>query len=281
MSDASDAIRVPEQTAVVAAGQPPRGLEGAEARPGMVQARRGGQELDLEGMQLLSRFLMGTVLVGGDELMRRLRFFQEQIEAAPWLLAGEDNLDQESTTALLRYLAIGLYLRGQRRVGRGVQRGFRLALGTASWAFAGVNRLTATRLTRSLRRSASARMQDLADETVQIMEEGRHEEQNARLLAGQTIDDIIDDVLDYIAENPEMQASIRHLIGQQSVGLANVVTDNARSLGASADDIAESLVRRILRRTPRRQLPPSPLAGKSQSMYSPEVLNLAEDGNGQ
>lgn len=279
MSDMSDAIGFVEQTAVVAAGQQPGGLEGAEAQPGSAQARWTGQELDPEGVQLLSRFLMGTVLMGGDELVQRLRFFQEQIEAQPWLLASGHNLDQESTTALLRYLALGLYLRGQKRVRRGVRRGFHVALGTASWALGGLNRLTSTRFTRSLRRSASARLQDLAEETVQIMVEGRREERTARLLAGQTIDDIIDDVLDYVAENPDMQASIRHLIGQQSVGLANVVTDNARSLGASADDIAESLVRRILRRTPRRQLPPSPLAGRPQTMYLPELPSLAEDGD--
>lgn len=279
MSDMSDAIGFVEQTAVVAAGQQPGGLEGAEAQPGAAQARWTGQELDPEGVQLLSRFLMGTVLMGGDELVQRLRFFQEQIEAQPWLLASGHNLDQESTTALLRYLALGLYLRGQKRVRRGVRRGFHVALGTASWALGGLNRLTSTRFTRSLRRSASARLQDLAEETVQIMVEGRREERTARLLAGQTIDDIIDDVLDYVAENPDMQASIRHLIGQQSVGLANVVTDNARSLGASADDIAESLVRRILRRTPRRQLPPSPLAGRPQTMYLPELPSLAEDGD--
>jgi len=281
MRDTGDAIGTVEQTAVVAAGRQPGGLEGAEAQSVVDRARWAGQELDLEGVQLLSRFLMGTVLTGGDALMQRLRFFQEQVEAEPWLLVGDNNLDQESTTALLRYLAIGLYLRGQKRVGRGVRRGFRFALGTASWALGGVNRLTNTRLTRSLRRSASARGRDWADETVQIMEEGRREEQNARLLAGQTIDEIIDEVVEYLAENPDMQASIRHLIGQQSVGLANVVADNARSVSASADNIAESLVRRILRRTPRRQLPPSPLAGQSQTMYSPEVLSLAEDGDGK
>lgn len=279
MRDTGDAIGTVEQTAVVAAGRQPGGLEGAEAQSVVDRARWAGQELDLEGVQLLSRFLMGTVLTGGDALMQRLRFFQEQVEAEPWLLVGDNNLDQESTTALLRYLAIGLYLRGQKRVGRGVRRGFRFALGTASWALGGVNRLTNTRLTRSLRRSASARGRDWADETVQIMEEGRREEQNARLLAGQTIDEIIDEVVEYLAENPDMQASIRHLIGQQSVGLANVMADNARSVSASADNIAERVVRRILRRTPRRQLPPSPLAGHSQTMYSPKVPSLVEDGD--
>lgn len=281
MSDTSDAIGVAEQTAVAAAGQQRGELQGVEARSAADRARWAGQELDLEGVQLLSRFLMGTVLTGGDALMQRLRFFQEQVEAEPWLLISDNNLDQESTTALLRYLAIGLYLRGQKRVGHGVRRGFRFALGTASWALGGVNRLTSTRLTRSLRRSASARARDWAEETVQIMEEGRREEQNARLLAGQTIDEIIDEVVEYLAENPDMQASIRHLIGQQSVGLANVMADNARSVSASADNIAESVVRRILRRTPRRQLPPSPLTGQAQTMYSPEVPSLAEDGDGK
>jgi hypothetical protein len=64
---------------------------------------------------------------------------------------------------------------------------------------------------------------------------------------------------------------LTEVIGGQTAGLATVVRDNARQLGMTSDDVVEGLLRRLLRRTPRRELPPSPLAGESQTMYSVEV----------
>jgi hypothetical protein len=288
MSDTDDSPSVPEGAVSVAEGQQATrteevmtgtGLAVAD-QPDVDQAHWTGQDLDLEGVQLLSRFLMGAAILGGDELIQRLRQFQKEIEAEPWRLSGDDDLGQESTTALLRYLAIGLYARGQKRVARGVRRGFRFALGTTGWALGGVDRLTNNRLTRPLRQTVSVRMRSLGEEAVQIIEEGKREEQNARLLAGRTVNEIIDEVVDYVAENPDMQASIRHVISQQGVGLANVVADNARLVSASADDFTEGIVRRILMRKSRRELPPSPLAGKPQTMYLPESPEQLEVGDG-
>jgi hypothetical protein len=58
------------------------------------------------------------------------------------------------------------------------------------------------------------------------------------------------------------------LVGQKSVGLATVLADNTRTLTATADDVADGTLRKLLRRMPRQELPPSPLEGKSQTMYS-------------
>jgi hypothetical protein len=44
---------------------------------------------------------------------------------------------------------------------------------------------------------------------------------------------------------------------------------NSRQLGVSADDLAEGVLRRLLRRKQRRELPPSLLAGKPLTMYDP------------
>jgi hypothetical protein len=96
------------------------------------------------------------------------------------------------------------------------------------------------------------------------------EEQNARLLASQTVGEVIDELLDFMSENPDLAEFVRELIGQQSVGLAGVVRDNARQVSSTADYIAEGVVRRILRRRSRRDMPPSPLMGKPQTMYSIE-----------
>jgi hypothetical protein len=82
-----------------------------------------------------------------------------------------------------------------------------------------------------------------------------------------TINDIIDQVIDYLSEDPQIQAQIRRLIAAQGLGLGDVVVDNTRLMSAGADDALERIARRILRLTPRSDLAPSPLAGKPQTMY--------------
>lgn len=243
--------------------------------------QRAETELDLESVYLLARFLMGAAFLGGDELFRRLRYFQQEIDAEPWSVGGDGTLDQESNTALLRYLAIGLFARGQRTVTNGIERGFRAALGTTSWAFNRADRMTDNWLTGPLRRSLAAGVRGWGKGAAQVIKEGKREEQISRQLAGQTINEIIDEVVDYVAENPDMQEAIRHLVAQQGVGFANVVADNSRSVTVAADYLAERLVRRILGRTPRAQLPLSPLAGQPQTMYSPTVPKPEEVADGR
>jgi hypothetical protein len=65
---------------------------------------------------------------------------------------------------------------------------------------------------------------------------------------------------------------IAEIIGQKSKGFATVMADNTRTLTATADELTDALLRRLLRRTPRRELPPSPIEGKPQTMYKSEML---------
>jgi hypothetical protein len=236
-------------------------------------------ELDLESVQLLTRFLMGAAFMGGDELFQRLRYFQQEIDAEPWVLDGDSSLDQASNVALLRYLAVGLLARGQKTVGNGFQRAFRAAVGTTNWAMGRADRLTDNPLTGPLRRRMAAQVQAFGKGTTQIIREGQREEQVSRRLAGQTINEIIDEVLDYVAEDPGIQESIRHLVAQQGVGFANVVADNSRTVTVAGDYLAERLVRRILRRSPRAELAPSPLTGIPQTMYTAEAPDTGEDND--
>jgi hypothetical protein len=225
-------------------------------------------ELSFENLELLARFLMGSVILGGDELMERLRYYQQEIERDPRLTGRIVGSDQEATATLLRYLAIGLLARGQKRVSKGVRRGFKFTLGATGWALGGMNRLTDNRLFRPVRQSLRDRLKELGDQAAVVIDEGRREEQSARLLAGRTASEIIDEVLDYMSENPELAELVREQIGQQSVGLAGVVADNARSMTVLGDYVLEGALRRLLRRRSRRELPQSPLAGKAQTMYS-------------
>jgi hypothetical protein len=230
---------------------------------------KGSAPLAFEDLQILTRFLSGAVILGGGELLQRLRYFQRLFDTDPHSLPTLAAADEETTGDLLRYLALGMVARGQTRVARGLRQGAHLSLAVSRSIVGGLDRLTDTGLARPLRRPVERRLKALGQEAAQIIDEGRLEEQNARYLATQTVGDVIDDLLDHLAENPEVADLIRTQIGAQSAGLAGVVAENSRSVTVVGDYALEGLVRRLLRRTLRRDLPPSPYVGKPQNMYVP------------
>ena len=243
---------------------------GPDAAPDVQQA------VQSEDLQLLSRFLIGAALLGSDELMARLRLVQGQLDADPDGHASGTGPKQESELELLRYLSIGLLGRGREAVVGGMRRSMRLTLGATKSALSGADRLSDNPLTRPLRRSIAAHVRDLGEKAAVLIGEGRREEQKARLLANGTVSEIIDEVLDFVSESPEVEQLVQDMIGQQSAGLAGVVTDNARSVTVAGDYLIEGLARRLLRRKGRLELPPSPLAGKPQEMYSADMSDTGE-----
>ena len=97
MSETSDSANVPEADLPPAQGPQAPVAEGTVAppeppvveQPSIDTGQWAETELDLEGLQLLTRFLMGAVFMYGDELFERLRFFQQEIDAEPWILDGD------------------------------------------------------------------------------------------------------------------------------------------------------------------------------------------------
>jgi hypothetical protein len=186
-------------------------------------------------------------------------------------MSPPQSLSQASARDLARYLAIGLSMRGQDRLLKGARRGAQLSVGTASWALGFLDRATGGWLMRPLRRPVETRLRHLARRTGQVIREGQLEEQKSRLMAQEAVFEIVDNVIEFAAENPEVAAWIREVIGGQSASLATAMRDNARQLTVASDGHAEALVRKLLRRPPRRDLPESPLSGKPQTMYNRET----------
>ena len=215
--------------------------------------------------QLLTRFLAGLVLLGSDELLARLHAVETEFELGA---TGEFVAQGETMGELLSYLALGIFLRGQRRLSRRIRRGIRLSMETTGWTLGMLNRLTDNPLGRPFRQPVERRFWLLMQEGQRAIGEGRRGAQNARLLAGRTLAQITDDLMAYIIEDPELMALIRRQVVEQSTGLAETATHSARQLGAGADGAVEGVVRRILRRQPRRELPPSPLPADPQVVYS-------------
>ncbi len=229
---------------------------------------RGQPQAESEEGQLLTRFLLGLLLLGSDELLARLRALQAEVEAGAELAAGEVVSEDETMGALLGYMALGAFLQGQRRMVQGIRRGLRFSVTTTGRALGMLNRLTDNPIGRPFRRPVERWIWNLMQEGELAIREGRRGAQEARLLAARTVGNITNDTLEAIAGNPELTELIRRQVGQQSAGLAGTIVDNTRQITTSADNVAEGVVRRLLRRKPRRELPPSPLAGQPLTMYA-------------
>jgi hypothetical protein len=98
-------------------------------------------------------------------------------------------------------------------------------------------------------------------------------------LASRTYGEIIDEFINRLSENPELQA----LITEQSLGVASEMRDEVRERTVTADNLMEGLVRRVLRRSPRAELPGPPpevqkWAGLSIEEYKAQ-LQTDEDEN--
>jgi hypothetical protein len=224
-----------------------------------------------ENLQRQSRVLVGLLLLGGEELSQHLREYQEQIEAE-FRVVDEDLAARDETPwDLVRHLAIGTLMRGEKRIAAGVYKGVLLSVGTADWMAGKLDKWTDNRFMRPVRRPIESRWRRLRQQAGSIVDEGRLEEQSSRLLAKQTVDGVIDELLDYMAHNPGVALLIREQIAAQSSGLAEVVADNTRQVTVAGDDAVEGAVRRFLRRKPRGALPPSPFLGKPQTMYRDKI----------
>jgi len=218
---------------------------------------------DRDSIELALQFLVGLLAIGGDEAARRLQEMQQKINEDPTLWNSEPPVGNNSIRRQAWHLGVGLIRRGQRRLRRELRRGFELTLGAASTQW------ESSRLPNPVRDALEARLVKWRAEAAQIIQEGEMEEQKGRALTTGALSELITEIMDEVVKNPELQEFVQDMVGQQGIGMATSVADNARSVTLTADDAAEGLLRWLFRRTPRRELPPSPVEGQPQTMYTP------------
>jgi len=227
-------------------------------------------------LELVTRLVVGLLSSGSGELLRSLDELQDEVLADPGVVPRDVITQPTSNRDALRYLIIALLLRGQRRVTNSVSSGARsgraLSMGAVRGTVRMLDRLTDNPVGRPLRRPITKRARRWEQQLAQLIQEGEIEEETSKVLASESVGLIIDQVVEMVAENPELDRLLAELVSQKSVGYATVMADNTRTLSATADDITDALLRKLLRRKPIRELPPSILEGKPQTMYRSEKL---------
>ena len=228
-------------------------------------------DLDRDSIDLALRFLVGLLSIGGDEAARRLQEMQEKLDADPTLWESEASTGQKSLSRQAWHLGVGLVNRGQKRLRRGIRSSYDRSLRALDWASSAPERWGAGFVTRPVRKPMAARVQRWRQQAALIEKEGEQEEQKGRAFTKGMIIDLILEIMDEVAANPELLEFVQDLLSQQGRGMATSVVDNTRAVALTADDSADALLRWLLRRKPRQDLPPSPVEGQRQRMYEPTV----------
>lgn len=198
------------------------------------------------------KLLVGGTIEGASELVKRLEKWEQELQptdGAP--VTGEIHTSGD----VARYMLVGLALSASDGLRRQV-----IKLTQASdvfWRMTGNatqplvdNRLTGI-VARPLDRAFDRLVANGQKRVNDWVELGRTQEPGTRQLARKAYLGVVDEFISHLAENQELA----DLVQEQSVGLASEAVDEIRSRTVSADALAEGIVRRILRRPPRRELP--------------------------
>ena len=224
----------------------------------------------VDSIQLLMRMLVGMAALGGEGLSRVLQDAQEEVELSGGKPRTGDEIVAEEDIDQLKYLLMGSLVQAQKSARKGVQRGLRFSLRTSGAMLGAFYAITDNRLLRRVRKPVDMALSNIVRETDKAVRVGRIEDQQSRELAQQAIDEMVDAVVDMIATNPKVTQAIQEIVGSQGLGMTGMMMDGVSERTANADNVLENVVRRLLRMTPRDELPSSPIYGEPQFMYLPD-----------
>jgi hypothetical protein len=227
-------------------------------------------------MRSITRLVVGAVLVGTDTLSERLHVWDQESSPSTALeLPSKAPLEAESEPAeppaltaeeleyqRLRYAMVGMVFDLGDRLDRGLTLADRVARLAGNIAEPFVSPVYNSRLMNPLRQGFDDLAQRGAQEVERWVAIGETEDTQSRTMTTTAMVDSVDMVVDYLASDEKIQ----DLIQSQSVGLIDEILEETRERAVSADNVLEMLVRNMLRRAPRSELPGPP----------PEVLAQAE-----
>jgi hypothetical protein len=227
-------------------GQPattPQVIEG-EALPTV-----SAQQVDTgDALHVLTCLLVGGGLEATDILMEHARVWQASFATTPRLLpvAGEEN-----STDVLRHALIGFLFDGEERLRQNLSWWGEQLMNTAGMAAAVTRPVTESWLMAPFRQPLRSLSRQTQAEMTRLIHRGRIEEAISRVMTTELTDEMVSVLLAYLGDKPE----VRRLIREQGMSMGEEIVDEVRNQSASVDARVESIVRRLLNRTPR---PPSP-----------------------
>ncbi len=231
---------------------PPQASVAVEPRSEAPDLKPATTAPEFDAYMAVVELLVGGAVEGLAELADRVAQWQaEQTTPERPPAAGAVAGDDDEALYLLVGMALAAGAEARRRVRELVHSSDRF------WRRAGqaAKPLADSRLTSVIGRPLDRALRQLASRSQQQMDDwialGQAHEPGMRRMARDVYTQIIDDFISNLAENQELA----DLVQKKSVGLAAEAVDELRSRTVSADAMAEGLIRRVLRRPPRTELP--------------------------
>jgi hypothetical protein len=205
-------------------------------------------------LRSLTRLVIGGVMVGLDSLLTNLDAWERQLEeqeSQKIVAVDAPQAAGEEQTPRLEHALVGLVFEAQDTLLAGMEKADRL-----SQAVIRLNSFWLKPLQRSWPvRTLAHQMDRLTErgetEVKRWAERGRVEVEQSRRLAETAVSETVESGIESLTTNPE----VRDLVQTQSTGLANEVLEEIRERTVSADNFLEGIARRVLKRTPRPELP--------------------------
>jgi hypothetical protein len=192
------------------------------------------------------RLVMGGAAEGSDLFVERLKKWQTQTDGLGRAVYSES--PDETGGERLRYAMIGLLSRGPVVADTALT----YALGASELAFGMFNRLLSPVTNSRAVRPFARRYDTLAERGEQVIEHwidlGRAAEQRSRALARTAADEGIDEAMDVAIDKLAHDESVRDLVTQQGMGMADEIVDAVRVRTNRADSLWEDRLRGLFRR---------------------------------
>lgn len=220
----------------------------------------------------ITRLIAGGMLWGMDLVMNRLLAFEvERFEAAGLsdpIQTGKDPSDpgEETPTQALpqyeysegfqkaRYALVGILFLTRDQVVEAAMRLDTLQQSAGRRLRRVTRPLSDNLMVRPVTRRYEglvARGERILDRWIQV---GQREAETSYQVFDHALHGSVDDSIEYLAENPE----VKELVQMQSTGLADEAIEEIRERSVSADNFVEGLLRHLLRKMPRQEIPPPP-----------------------
>ena len=226
-------------------------------------------EKEFDAVVSLLRLLVGAGIEAPAELVERLKKWEETANE----IDPEAELAESITPDALRYALVGFLFESQDEMRIGLSRFGRFFNASSQMFLRSIAPITQSRAMQPMTNRYERLVQRGEDTVNRWVERGRVEEPQGRLMAREALIKTIDEVINQLAENPE----IRELVTTQSVGMAGEMVDGVRSRTVTADTLLERVARGLLNRPPREQLPPPTPEIVSQGSKITTILDDTEE----
>jgi hypothetical protein len=217
------------------------------------------QNVSKDQLDILIRLVIGTGLIGAEELGQYLQQWEENARHQAEAMAAPE----ETKAAIVRYAVLGALFELKDKVELGLGNLGKTANNIGQTVSEKSKPVTRSRFYQPIQKKYDDLVAYGESKINPLVERGRREDPVARALAREALTESIDELIEFFAENEE----ITELIQQQSLGMANEVVEDVRTRTVTADNVMERFTRNLLRKSQREELPPPSPAVQAQATH--------------